>query len=311
MNVPTPMNDNARDDRFNRGLDRLLQGDPTGIDEIEPELQDVAIQMVQLANDAGWIGSEPGDEPVRPRQWWRNGKAIVNAIAAVLVIGLVASLISVGIQVWGPGNNQHGSAPTPESLVRDSPGVCRRAPRTDVEIAAIVQKSEADVEPFNAPGIVDAPAGAAQLLLRDWNTCIQQQNWRGAMAYESEFFIWLLGQEVFPDGTEGLTEAEIAEGVANRHSRIQPVLTSDGMNLAIYHSDTFRQDFGGEAVNLRGADVWLVPVDADGNWIEWPSVVTVEWDGTQWMMVSINRDGVPDSEYFRHDALPADATPES
>lgn len=305
MNVPTPMNDNARDDRFNRGLERLLDGDPTGIDEIDPDLQDVAIQMVHLANDAGWIGTEPGTEPIRPHAWWRNTRTVVNAMAAVLVIGLVAVMVTVGLRVWAPANDQYGAGPTPDDMFLNQPAECRRAPRTDAEIAGIVRKSAARVEPFRSDGTQDQnPSTGAIGVLRDWNTCLQQQNWHGAMAYESEFFIWLLGQEVFPDGVANLTDAEISAGVAERHAQIEPINTSNGTNLSIYHIDTFRQSFSSNGAFLRGADVWLVPLDSDGNWLEWPAVVSVEWNGEQWMMVTINRDGVPDSEYFRHDALP-------
>lgn len=55
---------------------------------------------------------------------------------------------------------------------------------------------------------------------------------------------------------------------------------------------------------MPGVDAGLVPVDADGDWVEWFTVMSVEWDGEQWVIVSATRDGITDSEHFRTDALP-------
>lgn len=310
MKVPTPLNDNTRDDRFNRGLERLLVGDPTGIDEIEPDLQDIAIDMVQLANDAGWIGTEPGAQPVSFRQWWRNGRIIMNTIAAVMVIGLVSVLVTVGPRVWDRGGSQYGSGNSSESAVAWGPGVCSRAPRSDAEIAAIVRKSSQQVEPFTHGGVVDDPNFAAMQITRDWNTCLQTGQFDRAMAYESEYFIWLVGQEVFPAGIGSESDRDVAAAIAARHGEIQPLATTDGTNLTIYSGDRLRYESGDMAARFRGGDTWLVPVDENGDWIEWPTVVSLEWDGEQWMIVSATRDGVPHGPYFRDDALSPVSTPQ-
>lgn len=305
MNVPTPTNDNARDDRFNRGLERLLQGDPTGIDEIDPDLQEIAIEVVKLANDAGWVGSDPGDEVIRPRPWWRNSHTIINAVAAVMVVGLVAALVTFGLRIWNSPEGQYGSGPEEVGMVEPGPGVCSRAPRTDAEVAAIVRKSESDVEPFTSDGVSysNGIVEAVQLT-RDWNACLLKDDWHRAMAYESDYFIWRLGQEEFPTGVVGFTDQEIAGRVADRHATITPLETVDGMNLAVYSADKFRYLGNAEPPLLLGVDAWLVPVDVNGDWIEWFTVVSVEWDGEQWVIVSATRDGVPESPYFRNDTLP-------
>lgn len=313
MNVPTPMNDNARDDRFNRGLERLLQGDPTGIDEIDPELQDTAIEMVKLANDASWIGSDPGEAPMRPvsRGLTINTHRAINAVAALLVVGLVAVLVTVGLRVWDVGEGQYGSGPDEIPVVELGPGVCSRAPRTDAEIAAIVRKSETEVEPFQSDGVSNSNGINETIqLTRDWNTCLLNSDWSRAMAYESEFFIWILGQEEFPEGVNRLTDQEIAGRISQRHALIAPLETVDGMNLAVYSADRFRYVENSNPPLILGVDAWLVPVDVNGDWIEWFTVMSVEWDGEQWIIVSATRDGVPDTEYFRDDTLP-ESTPET
>lgn len=310
MDVPTPMNSKARDDRFNRGLERLLDGDPAGIDEIEPELQDVAIRMVQLANDAGWIDAEPGVGPTRSRHWWQSTHQLINAVAAVLAVGLIAVMVTVGVRLWDDSGGQFGSSPTAVPAVELGPGVCDRPPRTDAEIAAIVGKSEDEVAPFQSDGVTENGTTSAVQLTRDWNTCLLANDWHRAMAYESEYFIWYIGLELFPEGVTGLSDEEIASRIADRHALIAPLETVDGMNLAIYTADLFRYIDGSNPPLIRGVDVWLVPVTFEGDWVEWPTVMSVEWDGEQWVIVSATRDGVPESPYFRDDSLP-EATPES
>lgn len=308
MNVPTPLNDKARDDLFDRGLERLLQGDPTGIEDIEPELQNVSIRMVQLANDAGWIGAEPELTPARP--WWRNIHTVINVAAAAMVIGLVGMLITVGLRVWAPGERQFGSVVTPETVIENRAADCRREPRTDAEIAAIVHKSEDSVQPFRKDSAQMDIANHTRQITRDWNACLLDGDFYRAMAYESDYFIWLLGQEVYPAGTGTETDPEIAAAIAARHAEIVPLKISDGMNLSIYSSDRYRiVQYGDSDARLQGVDIWLVPLDTSGDWIEWPTVMSMEWDGTEWVIVSATRDGVPPSPYFREDALPLPSTP--
>lgn len=311
MKIPTPMNDNARDDRFNRGLERLLHGDPTGIDKIDPELQDTAIEMVKLANDAGWIDTDPGEAPMHPvsRGLTINTHRVINAVAAVLVVGLVAVLVTVGIRVWDSGEGQFGSGPQEIGMAELGPGVCSRAPRTDAEIAVIVRKPATEVEPFQSDGVSNSNGiNEAIQLTRDWNTCLLNSDWSRAMAYESEFFIWILGQEEFPAGVAEFTDKEIAGRIYQRHALITPLQTVDGLNLAVYSADNFRYFERTDQPLILGVDAWLVPVDVNGDWIEWFTVMSVEWDGEQWVIVSATRDGVPNSEYFRDDTLP-ESTP--
>lgn len=310
MNVPTPMNDTARDDRFNRGLERLLNSDPAGIEEIESDLQDVTIHMVQLANDAGWIGADPGKETLRPRPWWRSGQHVLNAMAALLMVGLIGVIGYFGLQVWNTNEGQYGSEPTPSEMIELGPGVCSRPPRSDAEIASIVQKSEVDVLPFRHEGVYADITSSTLQLSRDWTACLQTRQWHQAMAYESEYFIWLFGQELFPRGTGPLTDAEIAEQIAERHAEIIVINTVDGQNVFIYSADNYRTNVVDDQYLFIGADIWVVPKDNAGDWIQWFTVVTVEWDGEQWVIVTATRPGIPDSPFFREDTLPG-ATPGS
>lgn len=273
-------------------------------------MQDIAVEMVCLAKDAGWIGTEPGAQPASTRQWWRNGRIIMNTIAAVMVIGLVSVLVTVGLRVWDMGERQYGSDNSSVSQVQLGPDVCSRTPRTDAEIAAIVRKSQQQVEPFVHKGVKEDPSMAVMQTTRDWNTCLQTGQFDRAMAYESEYFIWLLGQEVFPAGVGSESDRDVAAAIAARHGDIVPLATIDGTNLNIYFVDRMRLEPGNAEARFRGGDTWLVPLDINGDWIEWPTVVSLEWDGEHWMIVSANRDGVPHGPYFRDDALAGTSTPQ-
>ena len=86
MTSLTPFNGNAEDEMFDRGLERLLVGDMSGLDDIDPKLHDTVLEMVGLANTAGWIGVEPGPplrdtRPVRVR--WGP---VVAKVAAILLV---------------------------------------------------------------------------------------------------------------------------------------------------------------------------------------------------------------------------------
>lgn len=308
MNAPTPMNDTARDDRFNRGLERLLHGDPSGIDEIDPELQDTAIEMVKLANDAGWIGSDPGEAVSRQIPWWRNSHQIINAVAAVMVVGLVVALVTFGVRVWNTDEGQYGSGPEEIGIVELGPGVCSRAPRTDAEIAEIVRKPEELVQPYQHEGVVVDIRSWTLQTTRDWNVCLASGQWDRALAYESEYFIWYIGWELFPNGPGSMSDSEIATRVIDRHAQITPIQTVDGTDLSIYATDGYRIDTSLDEFNVQGIDAWIVPMDEHGDWLEWPTVVTIAWDGQQFVIVSATRDGMPESPYLRHDALP-ESTP--
>lgn len=306
MTVPTPLNDQTRDDRFDRGLERLLDGDPRGIDEIEPDLRDISLQMVSLANDAGWVGNYPGETARRSR--FRNAKTIINALAAVLMIGVIGSMIMLGIQVWGPGVSQYGSGDDENVPVVSGPGVCNRLPRSDAELVAIVRKSEDEVEPYGGEGVQTNLPDATMQLTRNWNSCLQSGQWDRAMAYEGEYFIWSLGQDEFPDGTSGLTDAEIVTRLQERHASMVPINTPDGLNLRIYTIESFIYDRSTENPGALGANIWVVPVDDLGDWIEWPTVVTSAWDGEQWVVLSTTQQGIPASKYQGDNAQPS--TPE-
>lgn len=316
MKVPTPMNDTARDDRFNRGLERLLHGDPTGIDEIDPDLQDTAIEMVKLANDAGWIGADPGDEVVRPRPWWRNGQRIINAVAAVLLVGMITVLATLGLRVWDSGDSQYGSDLTEIGLPQLGPGVCSRAPRTHAEIAAIVRKPEGDIQPFPNEGVKTEIRPWSLQITRDWNDCLISEQWSRALAYESEYFIWYIGWDLFPNGPGSLTDVEVANQVIDRHTTIAPIETVNGMDLTVYQIEHYRDGYGPnqdprpDPGLLAGADAWIATVDENGDWIIWPTVVTIAWDGDEFVIVTTTQDGVPKSPYFRSDALNPEAVPE-
>lgn len=308
MNVPTPFNDNARDDRFDRGLERLLAGDPTGIDEIDPELQDAAIEMVKLANEAGWIGSDPGMLQVGRQAWWRNGRQIVNALAAVAVIGLIGIMITMGVRLWDSGGSQFGSNHTEIGLPNLGPGVCTRDPRTTAEIADIVRKTEDAAWPSWSEGVRTELRPWSLQTTRDWNSCLQTGQFDRATGYESEYFIWIIGTELFPNGPGTLSDAEIAKQVIDYHARITPIPTTDGLDLMVWEAERFRMighDDGGPY--MSGIDAWIARVDDNADWLEWPTVVTIEWDGSQFVIITTTQDGIPRGFLFRNDALPGDA----
>ncbi|MCO5218985.1 MAG: hypothetical protein M9909_09160 [Thermomicrobiales bacterium] len=308
MNVPTPLNDNARDDRFDRGLEQLLQANPTGLDEIEPELRDITVQMVRLANDAGWIGADPGEHEHRSTPRWRDLKLITNAIAAAALIGVVLTLAWFGVQYLNDNGGHYGSAPTmmPEGIPEAS---CDRIPRSDTEIAAIVRSSGTEVAPFQASrGENDFYNGSIRLA-RDWNLCLLEQNWARAVAYESDYFIWLLGQHLYPDGTAHLTNAEIARGIMDFHHQLTPMPMASDITIGVYTLQNIRALGDGSDNVVIGLDAWIVPI-RDADWVIWPIVFAVEWDGTQWMIVSTSQDSVPDSLFKPNDNA-SSATPEA
>lgn len=308
MTVPTPVHDPERDDRFDRGLELLLHGDPRGINEIEPDLQDISLHMISLANDAGWV--EGGVRSPRRTPRFRNAKTILNAIAALVMIGVIGGMIMAGIQVWGPGERDFGSGPNDESTdigsIEVKPGVCDRLPLTDSEIATIVRSSEPDVYPFQFGGFVGDPRSNSLQVVRDWNACLIDQEWRRAMAYESDYFVWMIGTSQFPQGVGSLTDAEIADRVIDQHSLIPPIPIADELSLYSVENHRIHNDETG--FGILGFDAWVVGLDDNGDWIEWPTIVTVHWDGSQLVIVSSTQAGVPESEFQRNDALPS--TPE-
>ena len=299
MNIPTPLNDTTRDERFDRGLTQLLDGDPAGLDRIDPDLQDIAVHMVQLANDAGWIGTEPGDQSVATTPRWRDWHLVSNVLAAVAVIGIVAALAYAGIQYLpNQRNGQYGSQPPGTNVpLISGPGVCVRPARTDAEIAAIVRKSEEAVQPYQADGVEDSPEFAVVQATRDWNSCLQQGLYDRATAYESEYFIWLVGKTVLPSNTGNLADRAIAREVIAFHEQIQPIATEDGLNLSLWQMDSVIVDNRDDRYFIQGVTAWLPPIDERGDWLYWPTVVSIEWDGYQWVIISTSQNGVPEGQY--------------
>lgn len=295
MNVPTPLNDNARDDRFDRGLEQLLQANPTGLDEIEPELREITVQMVRLANDAGWIGTDPGESEIRSTPRWRDLRLITNAIAAVALIGVVSALAWFGFQYLNDNESQYGS---PGSTISLRPGACTRAPRTDAEIAAIVRKSEGEVAPFQSAGTSGDFYAETLQLSRDWNVCLQQQDWARATAYESEYFIWTLGQAFYPGYTGEVPDSQIAIDIRLFHIGLPPLDTPGDTQLTVYSIQNIRasSDSRNDSIVYLGVNTWVVTI-VEGEWYQWPLVVATEWDGTQWVIVSTSHPAMPDSPF--------------
>lgn len=55
------LQESRTDDLFNDGLERLLAGDISGLDDIEPELRDTVLEITGLAHTAGWLTPSAGN----------------------------------------------------------------------------------------------------------------------------------------------------------------------------------------------------------------------------------------------------------
>lgn len=61
MTSPTPFDHSTRDTTFDEGLEKVLTGDISGLNDIDPELHETVLDVIGLAQTAGWIGqNQPG-----------------------------------------------------------------------------------------------------------------------------------------------------------------------------------------------------------------------------------------------------------
>lgn len=299
-------NGNAEDEMFDRGLERLLAGDMSGLDDIDPELHDTVLEMVGLANTAGWIGVEPGPPLRDTRSVWVHWGPVIAKVAAILLVGLLGA---TGFLTWrvmdGTGDRQAEppsvavlAAPTAlnefpyvsEEQAAVAGGVCGREPRTAAEVATIVQEPYARWEgtEVGAQQSHNEVNASVTQVVRDWNACLVDGEYDRAMAYESESFLRTMADASGIEIDSETSDAEIATAVANQHRNLRPMVHGEDVEIVIYVINWSTSGDG-----LTGIEVQFVPVDPAGEWVESPSVVTFIYENDRWVIHLADLEGSP------------------
>lgn len=305
MTSPTPFNDTTRDEMFDRGLENVLGGDMTGLDDIDPDLYETVLEMVSLANTAGWIGAEPGPplEDTRPRLVrWAPALSKIAAVLLVVLLGATGYLgwlvienrmnapgepTSVGIQAAPTAMADFSYVSTPQAMIGS--GTCGREPRSDAEIARIAREP---LGPWSSRDGTqqshnEVNANVTQVT-RDWTACLVEGDYARAMAYESENFIRSMMQGVGVTDLENLSDEEIVGIVIGQHRLLQPMARGKDIEIVIY-----RINYSSSGSGTTRIENWMVPVDPKGDWVEWPTVNTFVWEGDQWVIQLTDREGSP------------------
>jgi|GEM_PF-6561769 len=306
MTSPTPFNDTTRDEMFDRGLEKLLGGDMTGLDDIDPDLRDTVLEMVGLANTAGWIGAEPGPPLQDTRPFLVRWGPVFSKVAAVLLVVLLGATGYLGWLVIeqrsdspdaSPSSVGIQAAPTAmvdfpyisESQAAVGSGTCGREPRSDAEIARIAREPmgpwrsrEGTQQSHN-----EINANVTQVT-RDWTACLVEGDFARAMAYESENFIRSMMNGFGVDDLDNLSDEEIAGIVIGQHRLLIPMARGKDIEIVIY-----RTNYSSSGSGTTQIENWMVPVDPKGDWVEWPTVNTFVWEGDQWMIQLTDREGSP------------------
>lgn len=301
-----PFNGNAEDEMFDRGLERLLAGDMSGLDDIDPKLHDTVLEMVGLANTAGWIGVEPGP-PLRDTRpvWVRWGPAVAK-VAAILLVGLLGA---TGFLAWRviDGNGDRQAEPTSvavlaaptapgefsyvsEEQAAVGGGVCGREPRSAAEVAGIVRSPFAPRQGESVgaqQSFTEVNVNVTQVV-RDWTACLVSGEYDRAMAYESENFLRAMADASGIEIDSETSDAKIATVVARQHRNLRPMAHGEDMEIVIYVINWSSSGDG-----LTGIEVQFVPVNPAGEWVEWPSVVTFVYENDRWVIQLADREGSP------------------
>lgn len=306
MTSPIPFNDSAQEDMFDRGLDKLLAGNMSGLDDIEPDLHDTVLTMVGLANNAGWIGTEPGPPPKDTRPLWLRWEPVISKIAAIFLVGLIAAAGFLALRVIEDRPDDTDEVPfasieavpteandfsyaSQEQAALGS-GVCGREPRTAEKITRIVDEPYTS---WNTPKDGDQQSHSelnANLVqvTRDWTTCLATGQYDRAMAYESENYLRAMAEASDSDIADDLTDEQIATIVANQHRELKPMAYGEDNQIVIY-----KMNWSTSASGITSAEIWMVPVDPSGEWVEWPTVITFVYEDGRWVIQLTDREGSP------------------
>lgn len=303
MTSPIPFNDNAKDDAFDRGLEKVLAGDMTGLGEIDPDLHETVLEMADLANSAGWIGAEPGPPLRDPRPVWGRWERTLSKVAAVLLVVLLGATAYLGWLVFEQRNDAPEESPglaieaapsapsdfqyvsTPQAAIGS--GTCGREPLTDAEIARIVREpfGEWDSRDGAPQSFTEINANVTQVT-RDWTACLVEGDYTRAMAYESENFIRAMMPGFGAEDLNNLSDAEIAGIVVGQHRLLEPMAHGRDVEIVIYRTN---YSTGGRGTTQ--IENWMVPVDPGGDWVEWPTVNTFVWEDGQWVIQLTDLEG--------------------
>lgn len=288
MTLPIPFNTSAEDDLFDDALSRVLSGDRSALDDVDPELRLVVANMTRLAQDAGWLGADPGVSPRNARRTVVSWRTVANVLAATLTIALVAGLLLLGSRML---LDESGTpTPTPQSMMAASPrqsvssGTCDRKPVSDDELLRYGREPATwSPAPVNGDPGTDSELRATFLqVVEDWNACLVNGDVRRAMAYEDPLMLGHLNMEPTswtPVATG--SDAEILAQMESAQRTIPPIVTGDA-ELDLYSVEFLGRLNDGTASD---AHVLVVPVDDSGEWTAWFTSVTLRFDGQRWSVM--------------------------
>lgn len=185
-------------------LERMVRGDTSGLDRLDPEMRATVRQMFQWADESGLRTRRPPSTPQSSRPIRLRVAPALSTIAAVLVIGLIGLAGYLTLSLYPTDD----AAPTPSipafaasAFAPLTAADCAREPRTEDEVLSIL-RAPARSDP-SAPPMADAIGASPEAsvptaeevrpqidaTLRGWVACHQFGDAYGAMAYESEDYI--------------------------------------------------------------------------------------------------------------------------
>lgn len=316
---------------LDEAIDRLQRGDRSGLDRLDPEMAQTVDTMVGLAKKAGWSrGNVETESSSRPRP--ARGLPFLRSLAAAaIVLILVGSLGVLGWRVAEsefrdePEQTQPTLAPlvpteeasrTEGTSAADAASLCVREARSPAEIERIASTQGASGAggPYDTSSFVAIEDKLAQLT-REWNACMAEGSFDRAMAYESEGFIRAMADSGGrPEGDD------MAMALARKHGSLEPMAHGACIEIVIYVTNWFRApvvsgagtsegdgsfkietihdgpDEASTYITVRGmgsAELQMVPVDANGDWVQWPTVFTFVYEDGQWVIDHVDITGSP------------------
>lgn len=291
------------DEQFlDEAIDRLQRGDRSGLDRLDPKTAESVDYMVGLAREAGWTRGNLEDVPAsRSRLAWVP--PLRSLVAAALVVLLIGSMGMLGWRVieddlWpGPEQAQpelvrqqmpNGELASTEQLIPGA-GVCDRVPPTADEIARIVEAPDTSWDPSTeGDGRPDSEINASLIqFTEDWNACLVSGQYDRAMAYESEQFLRAMAEASGVQAGENLTDQQIATAIANQHRNLAAMAFGEHVRVSIYGWSFLGRN------GVSKAEMKMVPVDPQGDWVEWPTAITFVYEDGHWVILLTDREGSP------------------